>query len=64
MPTGVWRKSSYSDENGGACVEVAPNHLGTIPVRDSKNPGGPAIAFAPATWATFVRNLKARRFPL
>ncbi|WP_080640694.1 DUF397 domain-containing protein [Salinispora arenicola] len=29
----TWRKSSRSDNNGGACVEVA--HLA---LRDSKNP--------------------------
>jgi uncharacterized protein DUF397 len=33
----IWRKSSRSGSNGGACVEVAqmPNGIG---VRDSKNP--------------------------
>ncbi|MFJ3126957.1 DUF397 domain-containing protein, partial [Streptomyces sp. NPDC086993] len=40
-----WFKSSFS-ENGGQCIEVADNlvgSLGVVPVRDSKNPGGPVL---------------------
>jgi hypothetical protein len=38
-----WRKSSYSGGGqGGDCVEVSS--LGTA-LRDSKNPGGPALRF-------------------
>lgn len=36
----VWRKSSRSDGNGGACVEVARNLPGIVAVRDSKDPAG------------------------
>jgi hypothetical protein len=57
----AWRKSSYSDEEGAACVEVATNLPRTVPVRDSKNPGGPALAFAPTAWTAFVRSVKAAR---
>ncbi|MEV8595096.1 DUF397 domain-containing protein [Streptomyces sp. NPDC052012] len=48
-----WIKSSYSTSDGPDCVEVAaiPSH---ILVRDSKNPDGPRLALAPATWATFL----------
>lgn len=35
----VWRKSSRSTAQGGACVEVA-DLSGAIGLRDSKNPGG------------------------
>ena len=35
----MWRKSSYSSANGGACVEVASNLPGVVAVRDSKAPG-------------------------
>ncbi|MFJ6612694.1 DUF397 domain-containing protein [Streptomyces sp. NPDC091289] len=39
-----WRKPSYSGNTGGDCVEVATNSTcGSVPVRDSKNPTGPAI---------------------
>ena len=49
-----WRKSSRSSGNGGACVEVADNLPGVVGVRDSKDPGGPALTFTPAAWRAFV----------
>ncbi|WP_217188899.1 DUF397 domain-containing protein [Streptomyces buecherae] len=58
-----WTKSSYSD-NGGNCVEVAANFAayGTVPVRDSKNPHGPALAFDTSAWSAFVAGVKAGDF--
>ncbi|MET8527643.1 DUF397 domain-containing protein [Micromonospora sp. NPDC005172] len=50
-----WRKSTRSGSNGGECVEVAVNLPGVVAVRDSKDPHGPALTFAPAAWATFVQ---------
>ena len=41
----VWRKSSYSNGSGGACVEVARNLPGIVAVRDSKDRQGPALVF-------------------
>ncbi|WLQ33873.1 DUF397 domain-containing protein [Streptomyces castrisilvae] len=52
-----WFKSSYSGGSGGDCLEVAVGHA-TVPVRDSKTPAGPAIAFSPAGWSSFVTALK------
>ncbi|MEU1885768.1 DUF397 domain-containing protein [Micromonospora rifamycinica] len=49
-----WRKSTRSGSNGGSCVEVADNLPGVVLVRDSKDPSGPALAFAPAGWQAFV----------
>jgi hypothetical protein len=60
----VWRKSSYSSGNGGACVEVARNLPGVVAVRDSKNPAGPALAVTPAAWRTFTRRVRDGRFDL
>lgn len=57
-----WRKSSYSDQNGGSCIEVASNLPGLVPVRDSKNPHGPAIAFQAATWTAFIDAVKGTQF--
>ncbi|MFA3873978.1 DUF397 domain-containing protein [Streptomyces sp. MMCC 100] len=57
-----WRKSSYSDGNGGDCVEVAHGVPGVIPVRDSKVDGGPVIVVGPAAWTEFVRTVGATRF--
>ncbi|MEU9961834.1 DUF397 domain-containing protein [Streptomyces sp. NPDC050982] len=54
----TWRKSTYSGESGGDCVEVNDSALPTrIPVRDSKNPCGPAITFSAPAWTAFVTAL-------
>ncbi|MEU5162658.1 DUF397 domain-containing protein [Streptomyces sp. NPDC020875] len=45
-PLYAWVKSSYSDANGGSCVEWAPTHAsatGIVPVRDSKRADGPVL---------------------
>ncbi|MEV0320828.1 DUF397 domain-containing protein [Streptomyces sp. NPDC050658] len=50
-----WFKSSYSDSEGGACVEIATCPT-TIHVRDSKLPPeqGPRLALPPAAWSAFL----------
>ncbi|MGW1372853.1 DUF397 domain-containing protein [Streptomyces sp. NPDC002446] len=57
-----WRKSSYSDDKGGECIEVCDGHPGLVPVRDSKRPNGPAIAFQAPAWSAFVDAVKNARF--
>ncbi|MBQ1022639.1 DUF397 domain-containing protein [Micromonospora sp. D93] len=57
----TWRKSTRSGGSGGDCVEVADNLPGVVGVRDSKDPSGPALTFAPATWAAFVAGVKEQR---
>ncbi len=60
-----WFKSSYS-ENGGQCVEVAANLVatcGAVPVRDSKDPHGPALVFGVNAFGAFVAAVKAGEFP-
>ncbi|MGP3952625.1 DUF397 domain-containing protein [Streptomyces sp. 7N604] len=49
----AWFKSSYSDGEGGDCVEVATSP-DTVHVRDSKDPQGPQLSFTPERWAEFV----------
>jgi len=52
-----WRKASYSGNSGGSCVEIgAADSL--VPVRDSKDPHGPAVLFGAAAWASFVGGVK------
>ncbi|GGW55877.1 DUF397 domain-containing protein [Streptomyces griseoloalbus] len=51
-----WFKSSYSSGEGGACVEVAPATT-VIHVRDSKERGGPQLAFPRRAWSGFVAGL-------
>ncbi|WP_137232513.1 DUF397 domain-containing protein [Streptomyces sp. BPSDS2] len=59
-----WFTSSYSD-NGGQCVEVATNLAaphGIVPVRDSKNPTGPALTVPATAFTTFVAGVRAGDF--
>ncbi|MEU7605457.1 DUF397 domain-containing protein [Streptomyces sp. NPDC041003] len=56
-----WRRSSYSNGDGGSCVEVSDDLSGVIPVRDSKLAGaGPVLVFPAAAWAPFIRAVKDR----
>ncbi|MFB8269268.1 DUF397 domain-containing protein [Streptomyces sp. NPDC055955] len=60
----MWRKSSYSGGESGQCLEVndraRPAH---VPVRDSKNPHGPAVVFTSGAWTAFVGAVKAAERP-
>jgi Domain of unknown function (DUF397) len=54
----TWRTSSYSGNNGGNCVE-AVTAARKIAIRDSKDPHGPVLAFAPKDWQQFADRIKA-----
>ncbi|MFE6056770.1 DUF397 domain-containing protein [Kitasatospora sp. NPDC056446] len=56
-----WFKSSYSS-NGGQCIEVSASIPGLVPVRDSKNPEGPTLAFPVDTWSSFVTAVRSGEF--
>ncbi|MHB9859490.1 DUF397 domain-containing protein [Streptomyces sp. YIM S03343] len=56
----AWRRSSYSNGDGGHCVEVADNIPGVVPVRDSKVDGGPVVVLGHGAWGPFVDAIKAR----
>ncbi|MBP8538118.1 DUF397 domain-containing protein [Streptomyces sp. MK37H] len=61
-----WVKSSYSNGNGGECVEFAPDiatTAGVVPVRDSKHPAGPALAFSTEAWTSFTAAVRSGEFP-
>jgi Domain of unknown function (DUF397) len=53
----TWRKSSYSGNNGGQCVEVAM--CGVIFVRDSKDPHGAVLEVGTEMWRRFIGDLKS-----
>lgn len=57
--TTLWRKSTYSTQ--GNCIEVA-DFGETIGVRDSKDPEGPVLHFAPSEIAAFLSGAKAGEF--
>ncbi|WP_234322911.1 DUF397 domain-containing protein [Streptomyces sp. NRRL S-350] len=58
----TWRKSSYSGGGGGACIEVADGIPGAMPVRDSKDPNGPALIFPSRAWQSFVTAVRTGEF--
>ncbi|MGQ4515178.1 DUF397 domain-containing protein [Streptomyces sp. DW26H14] len=56
-----WRKSSYSNGDGGNCLEVADGAPALVPVRDSKFPSGPVLRVPHADWSAFVASVKSGR---
>jgi hypothetical protein len=51
-----WRKSSYSGDNGGACVEVASVQV--VLIRDTTDRNGPLLLFTPAAWRSFTGTIR------
>jgi hypothetical protein len=60
----AWRKSSYSGNNGGNCVEVASNLPGIVAVRDSKDREGLVLTFTPNEWIAFIQGARSGEFDL
>jgi uncharacterized protein DUF397 len=56
-----WRKSSYSGNGGGECVEVANSDR--VLVRDSKDQTGPVLGFTAEAWTVFIEAFKGLRAP-
>jgi hypothetical protein len=55
-----WRKSSFSDANGGSCVETTSGN-GVILVRDTTDREGGTLAFSAEAWRVFAERLKRRQ---
>jgi hypothetical protein len=53
----VWRKARRSNDQGGACVEVA-SLPGMVAVRDSKDPEGPKLVVSCESFRAFAVALK------
>lgn len=58
----TWRKSSYSNTDGGECVEVCDT-LHAPAVRDSKTPDAPALVLRAAAWSSFVTAVRHDELP-
>jgi Domain of unknown function (DUF397) len=52
----AWRKSSYSGDNGGECVEVAT--AGAVLIRDTTNRNSAVLAFTGDAWRAFTETIK------
>nr|WP_033333330.1 DUF397 domain-containing protein [Streptomyces novaecaesareae] len=61
LTTASWVKSTYSQQ-GGDCLEVARGSLELMPVRDSKDPQGPALVFPAEAWKSFVSAVRSGEF--
>ena len=53
----VWHKSRYSNPEGN-CVELAALPDGSVAVRNSRHPQGPALVYTSAEISAFVRGVK------
>ncbi|GAA2629747.1 DUF397 domain-containing protein [Actinomadura fulvescens] len=54
----TWRSSSYSDDLGGNCVQLADLGAGTVGVRDSKDPDAGHLVVDKASLRTLVARIK------
>ena len=52
-----WRKSSYSNAQGGSCVETAAGD-GVILVRDTTDRDGGTLSVPAGAWARFTASLR------
>ncbi|MEU3986633.1 DUF397 domain-containing protein [Streptomyces sp. NPDC026672] len=52
-----WAKP-WSDDAGGACVEVKKLADGRVAVRQSTDPDGPALVFTPREMTSFLTGVK------
>jgi hypothetical protein len=52
-----WRKSSYSGNGGGECVEIGASPDAVL-VRDTTDRAGHVLRFTPAAWRGFVGQVK------
>ena len=57
-----WYKTSYSGHNNDDCAEASNDLPGLVPVRDSKDPHGPALVFPADGWTSFIGALNGGRF--
>ena len=52
-----WRKSTYSGQSGGNCIEVADRD-NRVMVRDTTDKSGPVLKFSPHAWQRFADRVK------
>jgi hypothetical protein len=55
-----WRKSTYSGNNGGACVEVASAALGVM-VRDTTDRAGAVLSVSASAWRALLAEVRVSR---
>ncbi|MVO86405.1 DUF397 domain-containing protein [Streptomyces sp. p1417] len=53
-----WFKSSYSDDEGQACLEIAEAPA-VVHIRDSKTPEAPHLTVTCTAWTAFLAHRQA-----
>jgi hypothetical protein len=61
LPVACWRKSTASNPSG-ECVEVAGLPGDAIAIRNSRDPGGPALVYTRTEVAAFLAGVKSGEF--
>lgn len=57
-----WIRSSYSGNDGGNCIEIAPGIPDFVPIGDTKTPHAPALMVTHTAWSTFISGVKDGNF--
>ncbi|MGI5147535.1 DUF397 domain-containing protein [Plantactinospora sp. CA-294935] len=65
-PEIAWHISTYSDSQGGNCVEAGPllDGSGRVAVRHSRHPDGAMIVYTRPEWTTFLTAARNGEFDL
>ncbi len=60
----AWHISTWSDGNGGSCVEAGPlaDGSGRVAVRHSRDRGGPVVVYTRAEWEAFLAGVRGGEF--
>lgn len=58
---GRWRKSSYSNSQGN-CVEFSAQADGSVAMRNSRDPRGPALLYTRAEITALIQGVKDGEF--
>ncbi|MFC5723832.1 DUF397 domain-containing protein [Streptomyces gamaensis] len=58
----MWRKSSYSQDHGGNCIETVLGIRDFVAVRDSKRPCHANVAVPSSAWSSFVDAIRRETF--
>lgn len=58
MNSTPWRTSSYSGNDGGACIEVAQEDVSAVLVRDTKDRGGLTLRVSAQAWLSFIASVR------
>lgn len=61
LDAAAWRKSRHSNPSGN-CVEIAELPDGSVAVRNSRFPAGPALVYTRAEFAAFLAGARDGEF--